>query len=131
MRKYHIHHSSVSRLACYALLAREGERGFAVWDLILGMLLFVPPFSAVVVANNVRPTLAGYATALLSGVILGGGSVWTMWRIGEMVFSRLDRNDLPHGDFWLWVVYISAVASLFIAGIGTAAVTGSVLRHFV
>jgi hypothetical protein len=91
----------------------KAAAGFALYDLMMGWCFFGTLIGALEAAKAARTGYGGYAVAIIVGVSLGAGGVWTMWSVAMAVGTSAERPDSGYSDShkeWIFrALYFSAM----------------------
>jgi hypothetical protein len=100
-----------------------------LWDLLLSIVFFIAPLGAVDSARRAGVGYAGYALAVVSGLVIGACCAFGMWKLGKMVGTRTSRLEPDSGQLWYFrALYFSALLWIFLAAVLGKWVTVGLLR---
>lgn len=62
-------------------------------------------------ARSANAGPGGYALVFTLGLILGLGDAWIMYKMGAVVYARIQGKPESTQDWYAWVIYLAALSS--------------------
>ena len=99
-----------------------------LWTMLNLMCFLLPLVAAVAIANQSHTGVGGYALSIGLGLILGAGSAWAMWGVGERVGSAVRGYPEPKRETYFRALYVSAIAWLIVVTIVSSVLVSATIR---
>lgn len=100
-----------------------------IWDLLLSIVFLIAPMGAVDSARRAGVGYEGYALAVVSGLVIGAGCAFGMWKLGKTVWIRASKLAPASGQQWYFrALYFSAIFWIFLAAVLGKWLTVGLLR---
>ena len=101
------------------------DAGFTLTELLMGVVFFCGPLSAIETAKKAGGGVGGYLVALAVGLTIGIALTWVMWKGFAAVARRL--SDAPH-RWALPAVLLWTILCAWAATGLSISMTGALLR---
>ena len=93
----------------------RGERGFALWDLVMAVCFLTPIGPTWLGADISKAGFAGHALAVLVGLLLGTSCCYAMYGAARLVESRRRRLPDPTQERYFRALYFAAALWMTLA----------------